>query len=181
MEKPVEGSILLSEADATSTGHRGAERRANERKRKELALRLEAAREEVARLAGLMARDSGLRRARIFGSAETGRGYRSDPVIDLSIEGGELFPCMAASETSSYRVEVVELQGLPPRPRLPEAGMDRLHRFRHAFCDLCLSELDSRKLKLVDEGVPSLVADFLPLHERFAAALDLVAEELEGR
>ena len=99
--------------------------RENERERKELARRLEAAREEAARLAGLMARDPELKRALLFGSTATGRGYRHDSDIDLAIEGGDLFACMAAAETSSFRVDVVELERLPPgiRVRVEEEGV----------------------------------------------------------
>ena len=59
--------------------------------------------------------------------------------------------------------------------------MDELRGFHHAFRNLYQSELDPRRLKLVDEGVPSLVADFLPLHERFVEALERIAGELEKR
>ena len=126
METSARDSGLLNEADRELI--RGiAERsaRENERERKELARRLKAAREEAARLAGLMARDPGLKRALLFGSAATGRGYRSDSDIDLAIEGGDLFACMAAAETSSFRVDVVELWRLPPgiRARVAEEGI----------------------------------------------------------
>jgi len=72
-----------------------------------------------------LARDPGLKRALLFGSAATGRGYRSDSDIDLAIEGGDLFACMAAAETSSFRVDVVELWRLPPgiRARVEEEGI----------------------------------------------------------
>ena len=77
----------------------------------------------------------------------------------------------------------IEIEGLRPRlfDRSYARRMDELRRFRRAFRNLYQSELDPRRLRLVDEGVPSLVADFLPLHERFCAALGLLAKELEER
>lgn len=60
---------------------------------------------ETARLAALMARDPGLKRALLFGSIASGRGYRADAAIDLSFEGGELFARMAAAETLGFRVD----------------------------------------------------------------------------
>jgi len=60
---------------------------------------------ETARLAALMARDPGLKRAHLFGSTAIGRGCRSDADIDLSIEGGELFARRAAAEILGFRID----------------------------------------------------------------------------
>ncbi|MBL8965553.1 MAG: hypothetical protein JNG85_01020 [Spirochaetaceae bacterium] len=91
-------------------------------------------------------------------------------------------------DSNSWHAELVdrmcvEIEGLRPRlfDRSYARRMDELRRFRHAFRNLYQSELDPRRLKLVDEGIPSLVVDFAPLHNRFTAALELLAAETEAR
>jgi hypothetical protein len=42
--------------------------------------------------------------------------------------------------------------------------MDELRRFRHAFRNVYLDELDPRRLEILNSDIPALVADFRPFH-----------------
>jgi hypothetical protein len=56
--------------------------------------------------------------------------------------------------------------------------MDELMRFRHAFRNLYVDQLDPRRLTILNSDIPALVADFHPYHEHFIEVLDRIAGEM---
>jgi hypothetical protein len=58
--------------------------------------------------------------------------------------------------------------------------IDTLRRFRHAFRNMYQGELDPRRLGILNEDLPGILEDFRPWHEKFTAALALIAINLEN-
>lgn len=54
--------------------------------------------------------------------------------------------------------------------------MDELRKFRHAFRNVYEDGLDPARLAPLNELVPPLVAEFIPIHERFRAAMVVLGE-----
>lgn len=85
-------------------------------------------------------------------------------------------------DTSSWHAELVgrmciEIPGL--RPRLFDTAfaqrLDTLRRFRHAFRNMYQAELDPRRLGILNDDLPGILDDFKVWHEKFTAALSLIA------
>jgi len=85
-------------------------RRENAREVAAAAQRLVAARQEAARLAAELASLKGLRRVLLFGSAARGRGFRTDSDIDIAIEGGDILAAEGIVESSTFHIDIVDLQ-----------------------------------------------------------------------
>ncbi|MEI6874108.1 MAG: antitoxin [Spirochaetota bacterium] len=90
-------------------------------------------------------------------------------------------------DAGSWHAELIEgmcLELPGTRPRLFDRSfaerMDAFRRFRHAFRNMYQTELDPRRVRILNEDLPVLVADFLPWHQRFIEALDRIADEAEN-
>jgi len=74
----------------------------------------------------------------------------------------------------------VEIVGL--RPRLFDAEfarrVDNLRRFRHAFRNMYQSELDPRRIRILDDDIPGIISDFIRWHEAFVDSLAIIADGL---
>ncbi|MGA2547874.1 MAG: hypothetical protein ABSF43_15085 [Rectinemataceae bacterium] len=74
----------------------------------------------------------------------------------------------------------LEIPGLRPSlfDRAFAARIDELRRFRRAFRNLYLSELDPDRARKLNDALPEIISDFSVFHERFVAALDILAQAL---
>jgi hypothetical protein len=74
----------------------------------------------------------------------------------------------------------LEIPGLRPSlfDRAFAVRIDELRRFRHAFRNLYLSELDPDRVRKLNDALPEIVSDFSVFHKRFVAALDILAQAL---
>jgi hypothetical protein len=89
-------------------------------------------------------------------------------------------------DSSSWHAELVDrmcidIPGL--RPRLFNESfarrIDTLRRFRHAFRNMYQSELDPRRISILNDDVPAIIADFKLWHNTFMQSLSTIAEGLQ--
>lgn len=89
-------------------------RAANERERREIGRRAEMALREAQRLADeIGCGDPAVRRVVLFGSLVGGLPGTVDFDIDLALDGGDVYAAMAVAESSSWPVDIVNLERLP--------------------------------------------------------------------
>jgi len=88
-------------------------------------------------------------------------------------------------DSNSWHAELVdrmciEIPGL--RPRLFNESfarrIDTLRRFRHAFRNMYQSELDPRRVSILNDDLPSIIADFKQWNASFMQSLSTIAEGL---
>lgn len=88
-------------------------------------------------------------------------------------------------DSSSWHAELVtrmcvEVSGT--RPRLFDADfaqrIDTLRRFRHAFRNMYQSELDPRRIRILNDDIPGIITDFEHWHAAFIDSLSIVADGL---
>jgi predicted nucleotidyltransferase len=92
-----------------------AENKRNQAERERIARRLEAAREEAARLAEEIAKaDGSVRKVILFGSVAAGNARNEGFDIDLGILGGDQLALMEITEASSFAVDLVDLEAASP-------------------------------------------------------------------
>lgn len=93
-------------------------REANRREHAQIAVRAGHAREEAARLARSIAdTDPTVQAVYLFGSLAEGEPRRLDFDIDLAIDGGDVYAAEAATEQSTFSVDVVALDRVPEHVR----------------------------------------------------------------
>ena len=87
-------------------------------------------------------------------------------------------------DSGSWHAELIgrmciEIPGI--RPRLFDTAfaqrVDALRRFRHDFRNMYQAELDPRRIRILNDDLPGIIADFKPLHEHFLKALELIVKE----
>lgn len=89
-------------------------RAANERERREIERRAEAALREAQRIAGEIGRgDAAVERVVLFGSLAEGSPGTARFDIDLALEGGDVYAAMEVAESSPWPVDIVDLDRLP--------------------------------------------------------------------
>jgi len=88
-------------------------------------------------------------------------------------------------DSNSWHAELVthmcvEVAGT--RPRLFNAEfaqrIDTLRRFRHAFRNMYQSELDPRRIRILNDDIPSIIADFEHWHATFVDSMSIVVHGL---
>lgn len=88
-------------------------------------------------------------------------------------------------DPSSWHAELVdrmciEVAGL--RPRLFDTDfarrVDVLRRFRHAFRNMYQSELDPRRIAIINDDIPGIIDDFARWHASFIESLSIIADDL---
>lgn len=88
-------------------------------------------------------------------------------------------------DSASWHAELVdrmctEVTGL--RPRLFDADfarrVDALRRFRHAFRNMYQSELDPRRMRILNDDIPGIISDFDQWHAAFVDTLLIIADGL---
>lgn len=92
-------------------------RRQNERERRLIEERSTEARSEAERLAAAFADDAGATGVILFGSVAEGTVRNLDFDVDIAIEGGDWSRARSIADESPFRVDVVELDRLPPHIR----------------------------------------------------------------
>ena len=90
-------------------------------------------------------------------------------------------------DPSSWHAELVdrmcaEVAGV--RPRLFDAEfarrVDVLRRFRHAFRNMYQSELDPRRIRILNDDIPGIITDFTQWHRAFVDSLAIIADGLSS-
>jgi hypothetical protein len=76
----------------------------------------------------------------------------------------------------------LDIGGIRPRllDRHTAEALDDLRGFRHVFRNVYGTRLDPERVRLTQSRVESSTRDFLAAHQSFAAALRLVANQIEG-
>lgn len=75
--------------------------------------RLESAKHEASRLAVAIAALDGVCTVTHIGSSATGRNFRLDSDIDIAVSGGDILAAMAIADTSSFHVDVIDIDRVP--------------------------------------------------------------------
>ena len=90
-------------------------------------------------------------------------------------------------DSSAWHAQLVErmtleIPGLRPAlfDKIFAARIDELRRFRHAFRNLYQTELDPKRVRLLNDALSELIADFSGFHKRFVAALALFVAGIES-
>jgi len=90
-------------------------------------------------------------------------------------------------DSASWHVELVDrmcadVAGLRPRLFDTEFArrIDALGRFRHAFRNMYQSELDPRRIGVLNDDIPAIISDFALWHAAFVDALSIIADGLSS-
>lgn len=85
----------------------------NNRLRARAANRLEQSKKEALRLARALSELDGIQKVIHFGSSASGRNFRLDSDIDLAIVGGDILDAVRVVESSSFRVDIIDIETVP--------------------------------------------------------------------
>jgi len=88
-------------------------------------------------------------------------------------------------DPSSWHAELVDrmcIEVAELRPRLFDTDfahrIDALRRFRHAFRNMYQSELDPRRIRILNDDIPGIIRDFARWHAAFTDSLSIIADGL---
>ena len=102
-------------------------RAANERERAEIDRRAAEALREAQRLATEIGRaDPSVKRVVLFGSLAEGSPRSLQFDIDLALDGGDVYVAMEVAESSSWSVDIADLERLPEHVQLSVARDGRV-------------------------------------------------------
>jgi predicted nucleotidyltransferase len=108
-------------------------RRENEKERLAISTRVATAMVEARRMAEeILAADPEARAVILFGSLAEGGPRRIDFDIDLALDGGDSYKAMDITESSAFKVDVVELDHLPEHVRVRIRARGKVLAERHS-------------------------------------------------